>query len=325
MILPGRLRRFLRPAVYQGGRAPYFEGWYYKAQAPDGEIACFIPGISLQADDCHSFIQVVCGGRSAYLRYPPESFEASRDCLRIRIGDSVFAEDGLVIRSPEVEADLNFTASVPLSRKLYTLGIMGPFALFPALECRHGVVAVKSDARGFVRAGGRLCVFDGGYGYIEKDWGSVFPRAYVWAQAFFGEGDSFFFSAADVPVLGRNVKGLIAVLYARGRVTRWCTYTGARVCGASRKADGGLQITAVSPCGTLHLLLIPGKPVPLAAPMRGGMTREIRESCAGSLTFDITARGGRRIYHGHSDEASVEICGDIARLFSLPDRPSGPG
>ena len=324
MILPGRLRRFLRPALYQGGRAPYFEGWYYKAQAPDGEIACFIPGISLQPGDRHAFIQIICGGRSAYLRYPAESFEASRDCLRVRIGDSVFAEDGLVIRSPGVEADLNFTASVPLSRRPYTLGVMGPFALFPALQCRHGVVAVRSGVCGFVRTGVRLCGFDGGNGYIEKDWGSVFPQAYVWAQAFFGEGDSFFFSAADVPMFGRNVKGLIALLYTRGRLVRWSTYAGARVCGASRRADGGLRITAVSPHETLSLLLTPGKPVALEAPMHGGMTREIRESCAGSLTFDIATHGGRRIYHGHSDAASVEICGDIDRLLSLPGRP-GPG
>lgn len=322
MTLPDRLRRFLRPAVYQGGRAPYFEGWYYKAQAPNGEIACFIPGVSLQADDCHCFIQTVCGGRSAYLRYPPEAFEASRDCLRIRIGDSVFAQDGLVVRSPEVEADLNFIEPVPLSRHSYTLGIMGPFTLFPALECRHGLIAVRSGVNGFVRTGGGTCTLDGGNGYIEKDWGSVFPRAYVWTHAFWGEGDSFFFSAADVPVLGRDVKGLIAVLYSHGQLTRWSTYTGARLSGACRTAAGGLRITAAAPGGSLCLRLTPGEAVKLAAPMRGGMAREIRESCAGALTLDITARGGR-VYHGSSDKASIEICGDVGRLLSLPDGP-GP-
>jgi hypothetical protein len=84
------LKKLLMPEVFQGAnkKAPYFEGWYFKLQAPDGRIIAFIPGISLTGDDPHSFIQTVLDGASAYRRYPLEAFKFTPGRLEISVAGS---------------------------------------------------------------------------------------------------------------------------------------------------------------------------------------------------------------------------------------------
>ena len=56
--------------------------------------------------------------------------------------------------------------------------------------------------------------FENGRGYIEKDWGTSFPKKYCWIQCnnFASSEDSLFFSIAHIPFLGFEFMGFIGIL-----------------------------------------------------------------------------------------------------------------
>lgn len=308
----------LSPGSFQGARkkSPYFEGWYYKLQATDGRIFAFIPGISRSGADPHCFIQVIAQGVSDYIKYPLEAFDYIPGKLNIRVGDSTFTESSLHVMTDSICCDVLLTDRVPFTRFKYSTGIMGPFALVPLLECHHGVITVKSRTRGSIHYPkcDRTISLDGGMGYIEKDWGSVFPDPYIWSHAFLGPGGSFMLSAARVPVLGRQMKGLAAFLYDGYRLRSFTTYSGAAVKDITESSGGRLEIMIKTPAERLSITLDPGGTVALKAPEKMGMGREVRESVTGRLRVVLTASNGQQLYAGESPTASIEKCGDIRKL-----------
>jgi tocopherol cyclase len=312
------LKKLLMPEVFQGNykKTPYFEGWYFKLQAQDGRIIAFIPGISLTGNDPHSFIQTVSDGVSAYKRYPLEAFKFAPDRLEISVAGSVFTKNGLHIDTDNLSGNVRFKDPVPFSRRRYGTGIMGPFALMPFLECRHGVVMVKSGLDGFIenRENSQKISLDGGNGYIEKDWGSLFPDPYLWVHAFLEDGGSFMLSAARIPFLGRNFSGLAAFLYAQGRVRRITTYGGAYLDKIAYSDDGSLRLELKAPAEKISLTIRAGATVALIAPERAGMRREIRESVKGSLQIELSTHAGRRLFADSSQNASIELSGSILKL-----------
>lgn len=56
------LTKVLKPIIFQGSikNKHYFEGWYFKQVTADQKYSLsFIPGISLNKNDRHSFIQYI--------------------------------------------------------------------------------------------------------------------------------------------------------------------------------------------------------------------------------------------------------------------------
>jgi tocopherol cyclase len=313
-----RLLTMLMSETFQGAhqRSPYFEGWYYKLQAADGRLWAFIPGVSLSESDPHSFIQIVSDGVSDYKRYPLEAFHYSQNRLEIRVGNSVFTRSGLHIDTDTIIGEASFIDAVPFSHKKYSTGIMGPFALMPYLECRHGVVMVKSRLSGFVQStkDGQTVKLDGGSCYIEKDWGCVFPDPYIWVHAFLQGGGSFMLSTARVPVLGHQLRGLAAFLYADGHIRRFATYGGAVVSDITASAQGLLKLEIKAPMLRLFVTLKDGDCVGLMAPEKSGMGRQIRESVNGDLLVELKTTAGRQLFADSAQSASIELCGDIMKL-----------
>ena len=313
----GSLKNMLLPAAYQGEgkKAPYFEGWYYKLQTRDGRIFACIPGISKSAADPHSFVQVIADGVSAYLRYPPEAFRWKPGQFEISVGGSSFSSCGFHLETNFLRGGVRLTDPVPFSKSRYGFGIMGPFALAPFLECRHGVVLARcglSGALEYTGTGGSVS-FDGGVGYLEKDWGSVFPNPYIWVHAFPEAGGSFMLSAARLPVPGGAMTGLAAFLYDGVRFRRFTTYGGARI-GDIVCCGGSVRVTVETPRSRLALLLDTGETVSLLAPEQGGMRREIRESVRGNLAITLENRAGKTVFSGLCRNVSAELCGEITGL-----------
>ena len=57
----------------------------------------FIPGISLNRDDPHAFIQVINGisGETHYATYNLSAFAWEKDRFEARVGSSVFSREGI--------------------------------------------------------------------------------------------------------------------------------------------------------------------------------------------------------------------------------------
>ena len=60
---------------------------------------------------------------------------------------------------------------------------MGWYAYVPTMECFHGILSMNHTLTGQLTLNNSKLNFDGGKGYIEKDWGRNFPKNWIWAQS----------------------------------------------------------------------------------------------------------------------------------------------
>lgn len=230
------------PERYHGfnQKGTYFEGWFYKlVNAGQDEVFAFIPGIFLDPNpkQAHSFIQVLDGHHQAtYHRFSPADFEARPDAFDIRVDRNRFQwtqlDLDLASMGRRIRGTVKFEGVKPWPVKWYAPGIMGPFGLLPFMQCYHGVCSLHHRLEGCLEVDGREVVFDGGIGYIEKDWGRAFPDGYVWMQSnhFKTEGVCLSASIAKIPFPTGAFRGfIIGLLLADGRLLKFTTYNGARL------------------------------------------------------------------------------------------------
>jgi hypothetical protein len=144
-----------------------------------------------------------------------------------------FTRTGCTLALPGVQGALRYGPLAPLRSD-----IMGPLRFVP-LQCRHAVLSMAHTLRGCVTVEGRRYDFDGGVGYMEADFGTSFPRGYLWMQCSgrcaAGWPVSVMLAVANValPGGGLNVPGCIAVVWLAGQEVRFATYLGARIHAAS--------------------------------------------------------------------------------------------
>ncbi|MFN8530033.1 MAG: tocopherol cyclase family protein [Anaerolineae bacterium] len=337
---PGWLARVRHPNGYHGAdqHPPFFEGWYFKMVSPDRQARwAIIPGIFLNEDPSkqHAFIQVFDGmsGHATYHRFPAEQFSAAPDRVDIRIGaNNHFTEHGLTLDIDDdlrkVRADLHFDSLTPYPITPLSPGIMGPFAYLPMMECYHGVVSLDHAVRGTLTDGDHRVTFDGGRGYIEKDWGQSFPAGYVWMQTnhFDSLGTSLTASIAVTPMMGRWFPGFIAALWHAGTLYRFTTYTGARVEHLSvadhevqwvmRGLHHRLEITAAR----ADVSLLPG-------PTRAAMDKRVPETLKAAIHVKLCPlqSGTAPIFEGEGTCAGLEVAGDIDQLLRGVSQGGGLG
>jgi hypothetical protein len=206
----------MHPERFHGHRrqvgSAFFEGWYYKftAQeetpgtqpAPPPSTWAVIPGVFYGAAGLGdqrgstAFVMVVDTElrQEHWFPFPHSAFQAREDRFEVTIGDNSFSRermrlnlsryDAVTQSHVSVVADLRFSQHSPWPVSWLRPGVMGWFAWLPLMECYHGIVSMHSRVDGtFVRrtptAVTSLAV-KGGVAYLEKDWGTNFPRAYVW-------------------------------------------------------------------------------------------------------------------------------------------------
>lgn len=236
------LSKIWTPHVYHGANKTnnFFEGWFYKLVGKDGKsIIAIINGIfkSNDTNKEHAFIQVLNGitHEAHYIRYDSHEFNFENSNFMIQIGESCFRKDSieLNIQSGEItlEGNIRFNQLKPWPVKMLSPGVMGWYSFVPFMECNHGVLSMDHALEGQLKLNGNSQIFDGGRGYIEKDWGSSFPSSYVWMQSnnFNEDGVSFSGSIAKIPWIGYWFRGFIVGLLANETLYRFTTYTGARL------------------------------------------------------------------------------------------------
>ncbi|MFA5006904.1 MAG: tocopherol cyclase family protein [Candidatus Izemoplasmatales bacterium] len=316
------LRNVIHPEYFQGARKydRYFEGWYYKLVTADGShTIALIPGVSVNRDDPHAFVQVFVSRRAdastelrtAYVRFDRSAFSASAAAFSISVGTCRFDGGGLSVDLGDgrmrLSGEVRFSAVTPIRKTLFAPSIMGFFGYFGFLECYHGVYSMTHALSGTLLLDGKPVVFDGGKGYVEKDWGRSFPRSYVWIQSnhFTAPDASLMFSHADIPFLGMRFQGLIANLVAGGREYRFASYNLARVV----RADIGEGTVSYELRKGRLLLEIDARSdmaVGLPSPREGRMVETIKEGLSGIVAVRLTC-GKRVLFADEGAHAGIEI------------------
>jgi len=235
------IKNIWRPGVYQGHsrKKNYFEGWYFKlVDHRKSQVIAVIPGI-FRGDNrhnSHAFIQIFDGRhhQNYYFRFPVEQFDASWNTFVLSIADNHFSANHLFLNIEDqgvtIRADLTFDELQPWPIKRFSPGAMGPYAFAPFMKCNHAVVSMDHHIQGQLTIAGERIDFKSGRGYIEKDWGSSFPEAYVWLQCnhFEQQPRSLFVSVAKVPWISGAFRGFIIGLLFDGELYRFATYSGAQ-------------------------------------------------------------------------------------------------
>ena len=312
------------PMLFQGNlkKKHYFEGWYFKQVSEDEKtVLSFIPGVSLDGEHSHAFIQAVLVEKQEngidhtqthYFKYPIEEVHFQNEPFLLKIGTSIFSETFLSVdlKSPELnmKGKIGFGSFQRIKTSLSQPTIMGPFGYLPSMECYHGIVSMNHSLEGFVRINGNLLLFKEGKGYIERDWGTSFPEKYLWVQSnHFEEKDtSFFFSIAKIPYHFTSFEGFIANFQVGKREYRFATYNQS-TCMVEKPDTKSLLITLESQEATLQAHVQYDHLIQLPAPQMGKMERFIDESL--SATIELTFHDKKRsfYYHGNATTAGIDV------------------
>ena len=313
------LKHIRRPELFQGklNKKHYFEGWYFKhVDGAEKHTVAFIPGISLDEDDTHSFVQVIISPniKTYYFRYPVEAFHTTESPFSVAVGDSVFSMVGCKINLQDpltgqtITGETTFSGLTPIETTTLMPNIMGFFAYIPGMECNHGVLSMNHSVNGYIQISDQGTIdFNGGKGYIEKDWGTSFPSEYIWIQAnhFENEADSFMCSIAHIPFGPSSFRGLIANLHLDGKEYRFATYNRSKV-ERFIINDGQMSFELVRKDLKLQIEATITEDGALKAPDKGEMTRTIKEGLGGTVTLKLV-KHGRVIADMKSDSAGIEI------------------
>lgn len=310
------------PDMYHGwGREKqYFEGWYFKfADAESKHVFAVIPGISKDSQGRqHAFIQVLDGiaCKASYHEFPAADFMPAQEGFHLQLGKNSFSARAMELHLPELEGSLAFTAPTPWPKMLGAPGIMGWYSFVPFMECYHGVVSLHHRLDGQLSVHGKQVDFSNGIGYIEKDWGTSFPRSWIWMQSnhFDGHGRvSVMASVAHIPWLNGYFIGYIAGFQLGEELHRFATYT-----GASRRAGLDAEKVEIAFRDRRHRLEITGTQAPgarLVSPITGEMTGKVNESIQAKLHVRFF-KDEKLVFEGTGRNAGLEIAGDAGELLT---------
>ena len=323
-MLKKKIRSLFNPEYFQGWgkKRNYFEGWYFKVLNRDENIAfAVIPGVAMDGDGSrHAFIQVLDGKRKTaeYHKFEYNSFIASENKFLVSIENNYFSEDAIFLDLPELKGKLYFSGNVGWPKPWYSPGIMGPYSFAPFMECYHGIVSMDHSITGKLEFKREVFDFGGGRGYIEKDWGSSFPEAYIWLQSnhFDEPGISIKASVAKIPWLRSSFVGFISGLWLRNKLIKFTTYNGS----ALKKVRAGIEkveITLANKSYLLEILVQRDTATALASPLRGHMDGRIEESMSSELEINLVEiRSGKSLFRGRGRNAAVEVAGRVEEIIT---------
>ncbi len=313
--------KIYKPEIFQGNLTMlnYFEGWYFKHVSSDlQQVWSFIPGIALTSHDPHSFIQVINGitGQTEYIKYPMEQFTWEKNTLYLKIGDSVFTDKYIDLNieheNLKLTGHIDYNNIVKYPQTFFSPGIMGWYSFVPAMECKHAIVSVNHYLKGEITVNGKSIVLDAGKGYIEKDWGTSFPEAWIWIQCnnFSDPGTSFTFSLAKIPWLGRFFMGFIAFIYTKGRFFLFSTYNKSTITHIEHDTSS-ITISLQNNKSVLRAKVVKNNFGELRAPASGDMSRRIKESIDSTIDLTLHDNSGNLIYEDSGKRAGLEIVEEI--------------
>jgi tocopherol cyclase len=308
--------RLSHPELFQGinKKRDYFEGWYFKHVSFDGKTTfSLIPGISYEGEKKHAFIQVIIGPefRSYYISYDIEDFSYQDNPFRVKIDKNIFSLSGINLdidsSDLKLKGHIKYNKITKIKRSFLEPNIMGFFAYFRFMQCYHGVISLNHELKGEIKYNKSNRNFNNGKGYIEKDWGTSFPKKYCWVQCnhFNKNSVSVIASVAHIPFLGSEFFGFIVVLKLEEKEYRFATYNKSKVVKAEYK-DGNLTLSFKRKNIVLEIKTIVKEGLVLKAPKKGIMEDDIKETLEGILAVSLYDKE-KLLFSGEGKHAGVEV------------------
>ncbi|WP_458787571.1 tocopherol cyclase family protein [Vallitalea sediminicola] len=275
----------------------FFEGWYYKCVDANNEYSCaFIPGISTSTSSYkrHAFIQFIDNSINLplYIPFPIKSFSYSDKPFVINISNCIFSDSRIIInidhKSCKIKGKINFGDFTDIRRNLKTPTIMGYYRYIPFMECFHSIISLSHPLNGYLKINDRNIDFNNGIGYLEKDFGTSFPKKWIWihSNTFNIKNTCLMCSIASIPFIRKTFTGLICILYIDGKEYRFATYHNAKI-KKLQCSKNNLHIEILQDNYTLDIRSKCSDNNILIAPKNGDMNRKIIESMSAEIKVKL--------------------------------------
>ncbi len=288
-----------------------FEGWFCKIDDRKNNLMIsVIWGYSTHENSKHAFIQFQdsLNHQTTYLRYPMEALKWTTDPFVLHIGKNQLSKKHMIlnfeVKGVCVKGDFSFSGMTPINASFLKPNIMGWLTYFPN-ECNHSITSMKHQAVGTLQIDDQSWEMTDADVYMEKDWGTGFPKEYVWAQANDWENSAVVFSYASVPVLGKYKKGFFLVLHHEGVEYRFSSIEGSSMINFNVSQDA-FETTIKKGKYRLTLKAKQANPVALASPAQGEMRDHIKESLDGNVDLTLETKGGKPVVLS-SQRASIDV------------------
>ena len=312
-----RLYLIRNPEVFQGEKylkmgKNYFEGWYFK-NISKGEGISFIPGINIEETNKKAFIQVITNSSSYFIDYSINDFRFGHNPFYIKIGKNIFSKDFIYLdildnkQNIKINGKIKYTNNQNIKTNTLSPNIMGPFSYLPFMECNHAILSMKNTAIGEIAINDKTMKFNNGNGYIEKDWGTSFPKSYIWCQGnnFKKKNASFMIAIADIPLKILNFRGIICDLILDSKEYKFTTYNNSKI--IKYIVNGNLlSITLKKNNYYLEVKSLFDKGLKLSAPVKGKMQKNIFESISANVSI-ILRLGNKVIFSDSSTNCGIEV------------------
>lgn len=317
-----RWRATWNPDMYHGwGKSRnYFEGWYFKIVDPAERFAfAIIPGISFGKDgETHAFIQLLDGKKctATYHEFEYADFQPSEETFELALDGNFFSANSIKLNLPELQGELHWQDRYPWPKMLGAPGIMGWYSFVPFMECYHGVVSVDHTLQGRLRVYGEDVDFNGGKGYIEKDWGKSFPNSWIWMQTNHFDAAhpvSLSASVAKIPWLGSHFIGYIVGFLLDQKLYRFATYTGAMM--RANFDESTVRLSFKDRKYRLEITAHKAQGGELISPLSGNMVGKVNESMQSHLEVQLI-EGEHILYSGIGKNAGLEVAGPAQELLT---------
>mgnify|MGYP001110556968 FL=1 len=281
---------------------PYFEGWYFKHQNPQGQTLALIPAFHIDRDGRRTAsLQVISKDQAWWLEYPEAQLKISRQPFQVQIGQSSFGRQGIDLHIQQDNLSLYGSLRYGPFTALRS-DIMGPFRFLAGMQCTHGVISMGHPLEGVLELNGERLDFSNGIGYIETDRGRSFPSKYLWTQCLWDgpEPGSLMLAIAMIPLPVGGFTGYICALLYGGQEYRLATYRSVRI-------ETWSSSSTVIRQGKYRLEteLLNERRQPLRAPVEGRMERTIHESLCAEVRYRFW-HGGSLLFQHTDPNASFE-------------------
>ena len=281
---------------------PYFEGWYFKHQNPQGQTLALIPAFHIDRDGRRTAsLQVISKDQAWWLEYPEAHLKVSRQPFQVQIRQSSFGSQGIDLHIRQDNLSLCGSLRYGPFTALRS-DIMGPFRFFAGMQCSHGVISMGHSLSGTLKLNGERLDFSDGIGYIETDRGRSFPSRYLWTQCVWDrpKQGSLMLAIAAIPLPVGGFTGCICSVLYCDQEYRLATYRGVKI-------EAWSSAGAVIRQGKyrLEVELLNERRQALRAPVEGRMERTIHESLCAEVRYRFWC--GHNLLFQHTDpNASFE-------------------
>ena len=318
------MRELRNPDRYHGfkRRNDFFEGWYFKIVDAARENAfALIPGIfyGSKAEHHHSFIQVVQarGGKYNYLSYPVNSFVAEQGIFSVKVDKSRFSLNKMQLDIDDpgirIQGNLEFDHVVKWPDSWLHPGSMGFYNYIPNMQCYAQVCAMDLDLEGELCLEGQIINFNGGKGYVEKNWGKAFPYSWIWIQSnhFENHYASLSCSLAHIPFLAGSFRGFLIGLFLDGQFYAFTTMNRSKMKILQRETDVSIRVENSAYVMTMDTETRADDFIQLNGPRNGEMIPLVQENLSGRVGVSLLSkRNGKVIFQSVGECAGIEYGGN---------------